>query len=101
MFNGSVAPHAGAWIEISSSASRYLRSAVAPHAGAWIEIDGRLHAEQHEESLPMRERGLKYANGFDIAVVDPVAPHAGAWIEIRSWRGRCRASGRSPCGSVD
>ena len=38
----SVAPHAGAWIEIKYAAARgYLAFRVAPHAGAWIEIDKR------------------------------------------------------------
>ena len=32
---------------------------VAPHAGAWIEIDGSERDSERPESLPMRERGLK------------------------------------------
>ena len=36
----AVAPHAGAWIEISLAITRDDRiNKVAPHAGAWIEID--------------------------------------------------------------
>ena len=35
----SVAPHAGAWIEIFPPRSEEMYAAVAPHAGAWIEID--------------------------------------------------------------
>ena len=57
----SVAPHAGAWIEIA-----YLKfhshfvSIVAPHAGAWIEMSNENFAtNQNTLSLPMRERGLK------------------------------------------
>ena len=56
-----VAPHAGAWIEIT--ANRTIRARlliVAPHAGAWIEIKG---ATAHDKS-------------------GAVAPHAGAWIEM-------------------
>ena len=34
----AVAPHAGAWIEISFSINIYPFGIVAPHAGAWIEI---------------------------------------------------------------
>ena len=33
-----VAPHAGAWIEITSAYLDKLSQMVAPHAGAWIEI---------------------------------------------------------------
>ena len=33
-----VAPHAGAWIEISKAGTRTLKTVVAPHAGAWIEM---------------------------------------------------------------
>ena len=57
----SVAPHAGAWIEMSACYAPYLEQRhVAPHAGAWIE-------------MPMLR-----AHEWD----DTVAPHAGAWIEI-------------------
>ena len=34
----AVAPHAGAWIEISAMPSYQEAQNVAPHAGAWIEI---------------------------------------------------------------
>ena len=33
-----VAPHAGAWIEISVNTISMLGIPVAPHAGAWIEM---------------------------------------------------------------
>ena len=33
-----VAPHAGAWIEITLSHLKSANDSVAPHAGAWIEI---------------------------------------------------------------
>ena len=36
-----VAPHVGAWIEISTFENGALTSkTVAPHVGAWIEISG-------------------------------------------------------------
>ena len=35
---GAVAPHAGAWIEISCRCFLVVDESVAPHAGAWIEI---------------------------------------------------------------
>ena len=56
-----VAPHAGAWIEMSPVCLPFMGFYVAPHAGAWIEIQ--------IQRVSMRARG--------------VAPHAGAWIEIR------------------
>ena len=57
---GTVAPHAGAWIEILKLRLDKSLKRVAPHAGAWIEIrGGAFHNSQHW-----------------------VAPHAGAWIEI-------------------
>ena len=37
-WDACVAPHAGAWIEISGWAAIGMWRAVAPHAGAWIEI---------------------------------------------------------------
>ena len=35
-------------------------ASVAPHAGAWIEITTRAKCTVSRKSLPMRERGLKY-----------------------------------------
>ena len=35
---GTVAPFAGAWIEIAQGTLRYRPKGVAPFAGAWIEI---------------------------------------------------------------
>ena len=56
------------------------RFCVAPRAGAWIEINiaGALRG-LFQQSLPVRERGLKY-------------------LADESYTG---AGGRSPCGSVD
>ncbi len=56
----SVAPFAGAWIEIPLSRSVSADEYVAPFAGAWIEID--------RSAPPMPSMA--------------VAPFAGAWIEI-------------------
>ena len=36
---------------------------VAPYAGAWIEIDIIGVDDEGMPSLPMRERGLKYEHG--------------------------------------
>ena len=56
---------------------------VAPYAGAWIEITSvSAKALPGSSSLPTRERGLKYVpdHGGDQLLL--VAPYAGAWIEI-------------------
>ncbi len=56
---------------------------VAPYAGAWIEIGkGNRGRRIHRPSLPMRERGLKYAEAQRGGGEGRVAPYAGAWIEI-------------------
>ena len=34
----SVAPHTGAWIEITIATTTYRLTQVAPYTGAWIEI---------------------------------------------------------------
>ena len=60
---------------------RRLRS-VAPLAGAWIEILLRDFKNAFGESLPSRERGLKYISGSKNYTFFSVAPLAGAWIEI-------------------
>ena len=56
----SVAPFAGAWIEILTAVHSLDYSIVAPFAGAWIEI------------FPFEV----------VIVIEKVAPFAGAWIEI-------------------
>ena len=57
---GRVAPFAGAWIEITNSESSSVHNIVAPFAGAWIEILETAAITIGEKSLPSRERGLKY-----------------------------------------
>ena len=56
----AVAPHAGAWVEISVILPPKQDQIVAPHAGAWVEI-GRYGAARAcgAESPPTRGRGLK------------------------------------------
>ena len=75
-----VAPHWGAWIEISWSSNNTSISTVAPHWGAWIEI-----------------------MLTDVSPLLPtVAPHWGAWIEISSNRSTVYALvRRTPLGCVD
>ena len=55
---------------------------VAPFAGAWIEILAKGALRVGKESLPSRERGLKYALPVPLLDREKVAPFAGAWIEI-------------------
>ena len=78
--SSSVAPRAGAWIEIKKRKEDEKMAEVAPRAGAWIEI-----------AIKRSERGIA-----------AVAPRAGAWIEIchlpDPW---LKSECRSPCGSVD
>ena len=104
----AVAPHAGAWIEIPTSANVSSKVIVAPHAGAWIEISTRetvsgslsvaphagawiemllleLHVA-HELSRPTRARGLKFNQLCGQFHHGHVAPHAGAWIEMAHTR---------------
>ena len=56
-----VAPHVGAWIEISERDPLPESCKVAPHVGAWIEI---------------------ITIGDKIYKTSLVAPHVGAWIEM-------------------
>ena len=63
-----VAPHVGAWIEISQINLNEQEAQVAPHVGAWIEI------------LTSREMKKRHE----------VAPHVGAWIEIPEELNQCQ-----------
>ena len=101
----SVAPLAGAWIEMEQnivkakwitlslpSRERGLKSnlynvelpngEVAPLAGAWIEILHGCINRHRRLSLPSRERGLKFPVNVELVGKSDVAPLAGAWIEI-------------------
>ena len=78
-----VAPYAGAWIEIATVPGATGNQHVAPYAGAWIEMLGRgFRIPSHLQSLPTRERGLKYVAAAIPHIDSEVAPYAGAWIEI-------------------
>ena len=57
--HGTVAPHAGAWIETVINPKLIRTTVVAPHAGAWIETFFHMIVSECSQ----------------------VAPHAGAWIE--------------------
>ena len=58
--NTFVAPLAGAWIEIRETYAAQEAKLVAPLAGAWIEIHNDRKLDGQCQSLPSRERGLKY-----------------------------------------
>ena len=76
----TVAPFAGAWIEIVWTSIAQEDKPVAPFAGAWIEIWEAYHEKD----------------------IRTVAPFAGAWIEIIGGMSTpTQYWGRSLRGSVD
>ena len=75
----NVAPLVGAWIEIRETFSKKERMIVAPLVGAWIEIRLSYDIIATPQSLPLWERGLKFA-----MVAQNISD-----------------TSRSPCGSVD
>ena len=77
-----VAPHWGAWIEITGIRRTIGVTAVAPHWGAWIEIPCMTGALLRAWSHPTGVRGLKCILRDPQTVPVAVAPHWGAWIEI-------------------
>ena len=100
-----VAPHRGAWVETTRSASAFEKNSVAPHRGAWVETSLGLNSQNfYHTSRPIGARGLKQqadqqradagqsrpigARGLKHAAVERalgaargVAPHRGAWVE--------------------
>ena len=80
----TVAPHAGAWIEISSDFSIARSSSVAPHAGAWIEMRLPLPSLLRHPVAPHAGAWIEIClnTAFILSMTSIVAPHAGAWIEI-------------------
>ena len=76
----TVAPFAGAWIEMSPQLSSIFYRPVAPFAGAWIEIK----------------------KVQDFSDKTGVAPFAGAWIEMSAMHCKFHVLlSRSLRGSVD
>ena len=82
MLINAVAPFAGAWIEIGRTIAENCIKFVAPFAGAWIEINYFYRGNALRQSLPSRERGLKWNPSKGRLYLERVAPFAGAWIEI-------------------
>ena len=98
----SVAPFAGAWIEISLFVhilACLVR--VAPFAGAWIEIRGGRPAAQHRGSLPSRERGLKSSYAGISTAATSSLPSRERGLKSRCRTGQPKYAGRSLRGSVD
>ncbi len=58
--NLTVAPHAGAWIEINVSLSGDKGISVAPHAGAWIEMMDTMRIKLVKRSHLTQVCGLKF-----------------------------------------
>ena len=80
----------------------HLYENVAPFAGAWIEILSDFKDGTVFESLPSRERGLKYYQNRINNATTRVAPFAGAWIEITDSQSTADSyKCRSLRGSVD
>ena len=78
-----VAPHWGAWIEMSSSGQLYEVSQESHPTGVrglkYVIQGSAVHGAM---SHPTGVRGLKFSdNDFDVELPQ-VAPHWGAWIEI-------------------
>ena len=83
--NVSVAPYAGAWIEIVVCRLCTIQCFVAPYAGAWIEMySSPVMVLKASASHPTRVRGLKSWIIQKVNLITEVAPYAGAWIEIKS-----------------
>ena len=99
----TVAPLAGAWIEIVSVVADIAkRIASLPSRERGLKSAHCKILPMERLSLPSRERGLKYQLSFFYLLSGVVAPLAGAWIEIKQV---CilmmNRSCRSPRGSVD
>ena len=79
----SVAPLAGAWIEIIRTAIFHPFSESLPSRERGLKSSLLCVGSGHRiSSLPSRERGLKYHVNLKHCPVSLVAPLAGAWIEI-------------------
>ena len=76
-----VAPHAGAWIETSSSPTSAVQRWVAPHAGAWIETSKFRSVGEPFFVAPHAGAWIETRVNLKLTIKDNVAPHAGAWIE--------------------
>ena len=105
---GSVAPHAGAWIETGLAVLPNESTGVAPHAGAWIETALQRFEEHRALVAPHAGAWIETHTGRKEAHNNGVAPHAGAWIETQPssfrfafpWSRPTRARGLKPLSAV-
>ena len=83
LVNASVAPYAGAWIEIPIPSSYLPQAPSLPTRERGLKFYRLVLHDLIPLSLPTRERGLKSLHLWGFPSGDGVAPYAGAWIEIR------------------
>ncbi|EEX75951.1 copper binding octapeptide repeat protein [Selenomonas sputigena ATCC 35185] len=91
-----VAPHAGAWIEMSAPVHRPNGLLVAPHAGAWIEMRVGMYVVSQPLVAPHAGAWIEIRPPPRLSSDCPVAPHAGAWIEMALQFVHARRSGSRP-----
>ena len=65
----------GAWIEIETINVAGTQESVAPHMGAWIEITRGVVGSVVYRSLPTWERGLKFSGGIRHSAFFSRSPH--------------------------
>ena len=82
IFNSSVAPHAGVWIEMLPCEYADCRYPVAPHAGVWIEIKTTQKASRLQIVAPHAGVWIEICISFSKLIWLCVAPLVGVWIEI-------------------
>ncbi len=81
----TVASRAEAWIETFVSRGLYLTMTVASRAEAWIETSiSCCHLHGNVRSPPVRRRGLKQDQRYNLLGCYRVASRAEAWIETAS-----------------
>ncbi len=76
----TVAPHAGAWIETSTSSNGPNDSSSPPMRGRGLKLIPAWRLFIEMKAPPMRGRGLKLIDVW-ASVYYLGRPHAGAWIE--------------------
>ena len=78
----TVAPLAGAWIEIIADTAPLNWDSVAPLAGAWIEIAYGCGYTRPHTVAPLAGAWIEIGQAPASVPAPEVAPLAGAWIEI-------------------
>ena len=78
----TVAPFAGAWIEIANLPEPLDTEYVAPFAGAWIEIENVIQNHFVHIVAPFAGAWIEIKEKQLSELSRIVAPFAGAWIEI-------------------